>query len=94
MSRFPDYNHCPYRFRCHRVEEILPESLPVSDTISSLNSDMPASESFIPNEAVEHTYHYEFSLKKYYLRSFFEVTFIDKINTPTLSAILLSHDTL
>ena len=38
-----------------RCEEIPPESLPVSDTIFSLKSDMPASEQFIFEETVEHT---------------------------------------
>ena len=54
---------------------------------------MSANESFISDETVEHTSFCEFLLKKYPLRSFFEVTFIDKIKTPTLSAIFLSHGT-
>ena len=73
-------------------EEKLPESLPVSDTISSLKSDMPASESFISDETVEHASHSELSLKKYHLPHILEVAFIDKFY-PTLSANFLSHGT-
>ena len=45
-------------------EEIPPESLPVSDTVSSLKSDAPASEwPFITEETVDHTSSCEFLLK-------------------------------
>ena len=43
-------------------EEIPPESLPASDTISSPKFDMPASEPFISKGTVEHTSNCEFLL--------------------------------
>ena len=46
-------------------EEIPPESLPASDTISSPKCDMPASEPFISKETVERTSNCEFWLKIY-----------------------------
>ena len=59
-------------------EEIPPESLPASYSISSPKSDMPASESFISKETVEHTSNCEFLVKIYHFPSFLEVAFIDK----------------
>ena len=51
-------------------EEISPESLPASDTMSSLKSDMSASEPFISEETVEHTSDCELLLDIYHLPSF------------------------
>ena len=46
---------------------------------------MPASESFISDETVDHSSHYEFSFKKYHLPHSFEVAFIDKFYPNALS---------
>ena len=54
---------------------------------------MPTSESFMPDETVEHTSNCEFSLKKYYLPSFFEVTFIGQ-NLPQRSQPFSFHTAL
>ena len=51
-------------------EEIPPEALPASDTISSPKSDMPASEPFISKGTIEHSSNCEFLLKIYHFLSF------------------------
>ena len=66
-------------------EEIQPESLPVSDTVSLLESDMTTSESFLSDETVDITSHCDFSLKKYHLPHIFEVAFIDKFYSNALN---------
>ena len=53
-------------------EEIPPEALPASDTISSPKSDMPASEPFISKETIEHSSNCEFLLKIYHFLSFWK----------------------
>ena len=53
-------------------EEIPPEALPASDTISSRKSDMPASEPFISKRTVEHSSNCEFLLKIYHFLSFWK----------------------
>ena len=53
-------------------EEIPPEALPASDTISSLKSDMPASEPFISKGTIEHSSNCEFLLKIYHFLSFWK----------------------
>ena len=69
-------------------EEIPPESLLASDTISSPKSDMPASEPFISKGTVEHTSNCEFLLKIYHFPSFWKLLSSTKLTcTPTLSAI-------
>ena len=69
-------------------EEIPPESLPASDTISSPKSDMPASEPFISKGTVEHSSNCEFLLKIYHFLSFWKSFSSTKLAyTPTLSAI-------
>ena len=69
-------------------EEIPPESLPASYSISSPKSDMPASESFISKETVEHTSNCEFLVKIYHFPSFWKSLSLTKLTyTPTLSAI-------
>ena len=69
-------------------EEIPPESLPASDTISSPKCDMPASEPFISKETVERTPNCEFWLKIYHFRSFWKSLSSTKLTyTPTLSTI-------
>ena len=69
-------------------EEIPPESLPASDTISSPKSYMPASEPFISKGTVEHTSNREFLLKIYHFPSFWKSLLSTKLSyTPTLSAI-------
>ena len=56
MSRVPDLIlSLSVSLLLPSCEEIPPESLPVFDTISSLKSRMPTSESFISDETVEHT---------------------------------------
>ena len=62
------------------------ESLPASDTISSPNSDLPASEPFRSKETVENTSNCEFLLKIYHFPSFWKS--LSPIEfAPTLSAI-------
>ena len=69
-------------------EEIPPESLPASDTISSPKFDMPASEPFISKGTVEHTSNCEFLLKIYHFPSFWKSFSSTKLTyTPTLYAI-------
>ena len=69
-------------------EEIPPESLPASDTISSPKSDIPASEPFISKGTVEHASNCEFLLKIYHFPSFWKSLLSTKPTyTPTLSAI-------
>ena len=53
-------------------EEIPPEALPPSDTISSPKSDMPASEPFISKGTIEHSSNCEFLLKIYQFLSFWK----------------------
>ena len=53
-------------------EEIPPEALPASNTISSPKSDMPASEPFISKGTVEHSSNCEFLLKIYHFLSFWK----------------------
>ena len=58
------------------------------DTISSPNSDMPASEPFISKATVEHTSNCEFLLNIYHFLSFWKSLSSTKLTyTPTLSAI-------
>ena len=59
-----------------------PESLPVSNTISSLKYDMPTSEPFISKETVKHTSNCELMLKIYHLLSFWK-SFSSTRLTPT-----------
>ena len=60
-------------------EEIPPEALPASDTISSPKSDMPASEPFISKGTIEHSSNCEVVLAQDIPLSFvLEVAFIDK----------------
>ena len=59
-------------------EEIPPEALPASDTISSPKTDMPASEPFISKGTIEHSANCEFLLKIYPFFFVLEVAFIDK----------------
>ena len=69
-------------------EEIPPESLPASDTMSSPKPDMPASEQIISKGAVEHTSNCEFLLKICHFPSFWKSFPSTKLfHTPTLSAI-------
>ena len=69
-------------------EEIPPEALPVSGTISSPKSDMPAGEPFISKGTVEHTSNCEFLLKIYHFLSFWKSLSSTKLtDTATLSAI-------
>ena len=56
-------------------EEIPPEALPASDTISSPKSDMPASEPFISKGTIEHYSNCEFLLKIYHFLSFWKSLF-------------------
>ena len=66
-------------FLLRSCEEIPPEALPASDTISLPKSDMPASEPFISKGTGEHSSNCEFLLKIYHRLSFFlEVAFIEK----------------
>ena len=68
-------------------EEIPPESLPSSDTISSPKSDMPASEPFISKGTIEHSSNCEFLLKIYHFLSFWKSLSSTKLAfTQTLSA--------
>ena len=55
---------------------------------------MPASESFISDETVDHTSHCEFSLKKYHLPHTFEVAFIDEFFPNALSQFPLTRHSL
>ena len=69
-------------------EEIPPEALPASDTISSPKSDMPAGEPFISKGTVEHSSNREFLLKIYHFLSFWKSLSSTKLTyTQTLSAI-------
>ena len=69
-------------------EEIPPEALPASDTISSSKSDMPASEPFVSKGTIEHSSNCEFLLKTYHFRSFWKSLSSTKHTyTQTLSAI-------
>ena len=68
-------------------EEIPPEALPASDTISSPKSDMPASEPFISKGAIDHSSNCEFLLKIYHFLSFWKSLSSTKLTyTQTLSA--------
>ena len=68
-------------------EEVPPESLPASDTISSPKSDMPASEPFISKGTIEHSSNCEFLLKIYHFLSFWKSLSSTKLAfTQTLSA--------
>ena len=68
-------------------EEIPPEALPASDTISSPKSDMPASEPFISKGTIEHSSNCEFLLKIYHFLSFWKSLSSTKLTyTQTLSA--------
>ena len=68
-------------------EEIPPEALPASDTMSSPKSDMPASEPFISKGTVEHSLNCEFLLKIYHLLSLWKSLSSTKLTyTKTLSA--------
>ena len=88
MSSVPDYNHCPCRFCYHRVKKYhLTESLPDSDTISSLKSDMTAGQPLISEETVEHTSSCEFLLKIYHLPSLWKS--LHQQNSPPV--ILTNH---
>ena len=53
-------------------EEIQPEALPASDTISSPKSDMPASETLVSKGTIEHSSNCEFLLKIYHFLSFWK----------------------
>ena len=53
-------------------EEIPPEALPASDTISSPKSDVPASEPFISKGIIEHSSNCEFLPKIYHFLSFWK----------------------
>ena len=69
-------------------EEIPPEALPASDTISSPKSDMPVSKPFISKGTVEHSSNCEFLLKIYHFSSFWKSLSSTKLTyTQTLSAI-------
>ena len=68
-------------------EEIPPEALPASDTISSPKSDMPASEPFIPKGTIGPSSNCEFLLKIYHFLSFWKSLSSTKLTyTQTLSA--------
>ena len=68
-------------------EEIPPQALPASDTISSPKSDMPASEPFISKGTIEHSSNCEFLLKIYHFLSFWKVLSLTKLTyTQTLFA--------
>ena len=68
-------------------EEIPPEALPASDTMSSPKSDMPASEPFISKGTIEHSLNCEFLLKIYHFLSFWKSLSSTKLTyTKTLSA--------
>ena len=68
-------------------EEIPPEALPASDTISSPKSDMPASEPFISKGTIEHSSNCEFLLKIYHFLSFWKALSLTKLTyTQTLFA--------
>ena len=68
-------------------EEIPPEALPASDTISSPKSDMPASKPFISKGTIEHSSNCEFLLKIYHFLSFWKSLSSTKLTyTQTLSA--------
>ena len=68
-------------------EEIPPEALPASDTISSPKSDMPASEPFISKGTIEYSSNCEFLLKIYHFLSFWKSLSSTKLtHTQTLSA--------
>ena len=56
-------------------EELPPEALPASDTISSPKSDIPASELFISKGTIEHFSNCQFLLKIYHFSFFSEVAF-------------------
>ena len=72
-------------------EEIPPEALSASGTISSPKSDMPASEPFISNGTIEHSSNCEFLLKIYNFLSFWKSLSSTKLTyTPTLSRTNLS----
>ena len=69
-------------------EEISPEALPASHTISSPKSDMPASEPFISKGTIEHSSNCEFLRKIYHFLSFWKLLSSTKLTyTQTLSAI-------
>ena len=68
-------------------EEIPPEALPASDTISSPKSVMPASEPLISKGTIEHSSNCEVLLKIYYFLSFWKSLSSTKFTyTQTLSA--------
>ena len=68
-------------------EEIAPEALPASDTISSPKHDMPASEPFISKGTIEHSSNCEFLLKIYHFLLFWKSLSSTKLTyTQTLSA--------
>ena len=68
-------------------EEIPPEALPASDTISSPKSNMPASEPFIPKETIEYSSNCEFLVKIYHFLPFWKSLSSTKLaHTQTLSA--------
>ena len=69
-------------------EEIPPEALPASDTISAPKSDMSAGEPFISKGTVERSSNCEFLLKIYYFLSFWKSLSSTKLTyTQTFSAI-------
>ena len=68
-------------------EEIPPEALPASDTISSPKSDMCAGEPFISKGTIEHSSNCEFLLKIYHFLSCWKSLSSTKLTyTQTLSA--------
>ena len=68
-------------------EEIPPEALPASDTISSPKSDMHAGEPFISKGTIEHSSNCEFLLKVYHFLSCWKSLSSTKLTyTQTLSA--------
>ena len=74
-------------FLLSSCEEIPPEALSASDTISSPKSDMPASEPFISKVTIEHSSNCEFLLKIYHFLSFWKLLSSTKLAyTQTLSA--------
>ena len=71
-------------------EEIPPEALPASDTISSPKSDITASEPFIYKGTIEYSSNCEFLLKIYHFLSFWKSLSSTKLTyTQTIYALTL-----
>ena len=78
-------------FATQSCEEIPPEAIPASDTISSPKSDMPASEPFISKGTIEHSSNCEFLLKIYHFLSFWKSLSSQNLLIPKRSPLRFTH---